>query len=419
MARQLKMVWPGGEHPPEVHLPDGYAIRTFCEGDAEQFVGLLNNKDLGDWTLQRLQSVLSNPLSPDGVFFATWKDDLVATACALDRSSAGRGIGEVGWVAADPAHSGKNLGMAVSAVALEYLLDRGYDDIYLLTDPWRYPALKIYLKLGFEPRRDGPDDRYLWAKIGEQFQWQIPQPKQAPYLKHPTGEEIAWRTLNKENVGEPCIITGWCMKRAFFQALTHRQNIYTQDAPQIVVEAFIRAGANLCPQFIMPSPDANMEHRACNPFHIVRDLKKPGTGSSSLNVGLQADAKQPDSPEGVCEIIDAMPHPDTLERGFNFEAEAETYANYILGLRDMARGEMLFVSGFGQVDFMGVCTLPLRPGALPRIPGSLLCLQRRKRKAQEHRHRIRHPEIWPGVFCLRRAGHLLQQRAYMLRRTTG
>ncbi len=52
-------------------------------------------------------------------------------------------------------------------------------------------------------------------------------------------------------------------------------------------------------------------------------------------------------------MIDAMPDPDTLERNFDVEANANGYAKGIMNLRDMARGEILFVSGFGQVDFMG------------------------------------------------------------------
>jgi GNAT superfamily N-acetyltransferase len=352
MPRQLRMVWPGTDRPPEVVLPEGYEIRSFREGDEEKHVELLNNKGLGNWTVERLRSILDNPLSPDGIYFATYRDDLVAVACAFDRGGTEMRIGEVGWVAADPAHKGKQLGMAVSAAAVNHLLDLGYDEIYLLTDHWRYPAIKTYLKLGFEPRRDGPDDRYLWQKISERFDWQLPEPKKAQYVKHPTGEEIAWRTLEKENMGEPCIVTGWCMKRAFFQMLTHREDIYTEDAPEIVIEAFIRAGANLCPQFIMPSPVEEREHMAYDPFSAAQARKASQAPPRKANTS-QPVVKQPVSPEDVRDMIDAMPAPDTLERDFNVEAHADGYAKGIMRLRDMARGEMLFVSGFGQPDFMG------------------------------------------------------------------
>jgi len=352
MPRQLKMVWAGTAPLPAVDLPEGYAVRSFREGDEEKYAALLNDKDLGSWTVERLQSILDNPLSPDGTYFVTWNDDLVAVASALDAGGGSdKPVAEVGWVAAVPAHKGKKLGMAVCTAAINHLLDRGYEEIFLLTDHWRYPALKIYLKLGFEPRRDGPDDRYLWQKICEHLEWQLPEPKKARYVKRPTGEETAWRTLEKEKVAEPCIVTAWCMKRAFFQELTHREDIYTKDAPELVTEAFIRAGANLCPQFIMPAPGEGREHMAYGPFSAVEALKpKPPPPPQQK---AAPPPKIAASPEDVRDMIDAMPDPDTLGRNFDVEARADGYARGITNLRDMARGEILFLSGFGQVDFMG------------------------------------------------------------------
>jgi len=133
------------------------------------------------------------------------------------------------------------------------------------------------------------------------------------------------------------------MKRAFFYSLTRAKDIYTKDAPDLVIEAFIRSGANLCPQFIMPSPVEGREHMACNPFNAVEALNSKPTSPPRV----------PSSPEDVRDMIDAMPDPDTLERDFDVEANAEGYARNIMRLRDMARGEILFISGFGQVDFMG------------------------------------------------------------------
>ena len=248
--------------------------------------------------------------------------------------------------------------MAVSAAVVNHLLDLGYDEIYLLTDHWRYPAIKTYLKLGFEPILRGPDDRYLWGKLYEHFGLTFTKPKKAKYAKEPSGEksprppsikgeEIAWRTLNRERVEEPCIITSWCMKREFFQSLTHRKDIY-EDAPNVAIEAFIRAGANLCPQFIMPSP--NVEHIASSPFSVADLRKSPKKESLPPN---NPAPKRPSSPEGVRDRIEALPDLNTLERDFDVESRADGYASHIKKLRDMACGEILFISGFGQTDFMG------------------------------------------------------------------
>lgn len=350
MPNQLRMVWTSEEYTPEISLPEGYKLRRFREGDEEDYIRILNMSDLGKWNLERLKrNILSNLLSPEGIYFAVYDDVPVATAAAFDRTSDDdrqNNIlrGELGWVASDPQHRGKGLGLSVCGAVVNHLLGLGYDHIYLSTDHWRLPAIKTYLKLGFESQRDTPDARFMWAKLSEKLNWPLGEPKKARYVQKPKGAEIAWQTLNKEHVSEPCIIASWCMKRKFFQSLTHRENIY-EDAPNVVIEAFIRAGANLCPQFIMPSP--NTEHIACNPFSVANMHK------SNSKPAQKPSPKRPKSPEDVRNLIEDLPAPDTLERDFDVEVHADNYARNVKKLNDMARGEMLFISGFGQADFMG------------------------------------------------------------------
>jgi hypothetical protein len=153
-----------------------------------------------------------------------------------------------------------------------------------------------------------------------------------------SGEEIAYRTLRREPLSEPCLVASWCMKREFFSALTGRADIY-QDAPQTAVDAFGRAGANLCPQFIVPSPVT--EHIAADPFAL------------GLQGECQPEAEVFHSPEDVRDAIERLPDSATLARDFDLEAQAEAYARSVLRLRDMAHGAILFIGGFGQADFMG------------------------------------------------------------------
>ena len=157
-------------------------------------------------------------------------------------------------------------------------------------------------------------------------------------INRPTpGEETAYRTLMRERVTAPCLITSWCMKREFFSRLSGEADIYG-DAPNTVVRAFVRAGANLCPQFIMPSPV--IEHIAADPLSIGKE------GSTAENTPCE-------SPEDLCHQIAMLPYADTLERDFDLEQQADAYARKILMLRALSRGEILFVEGFGQADFMG------------------------------------------------------------------
>jgi hypothetical protein len=72
---------------------------------------------------------------------------IVATAMALhDHSEWHPFGGELAWLAGDPAHAGKTLGMAVSAAVTARLIDAGYRHIHLYTEHWRLAAPKTYLK---------------------------------------------------------------------------------------------------------------------------------------------------------------------------------------------------------------------------------------------------------------------------------
>jgi len=154
-----------------------------------------------------------------------------------------------------------------------------------------------------------------------------------------SGAEIARRTLDLESVREPCILASWTMKREFFRKMAGREDIY-RDAPRIVVDAFVRAGANLCPQFIMSSPA--VEHRAADPFEVM-----VGTGDSGP---LEAAYG---SPENVRDSIERLPATERLAEGFDVERAADEYAFPLLRLAKMAEGRMLFLGDFGQADFMG------------------------------------------------------------------
>jgi predicted N-acetyltransferase YhbS len=61
--------------------------------------------------------------------------NIVATAMAVHGPTDAFPFGgELGWVAGDPEHSGKNLGMAVCSAVTSRLLDMGYRLIHLNTD---------------------------------------------------------------------------------------------------------------------------------------------------------------------------------------------------------------------------------------------------------------------------------------------
>jgi mycothiol synthase len=79
--------------------------------------------------------------------------------------------GEVGWVAGDPAHAGRGLGMAVCAAVTARCIEIGYRHIHLYTEHWRLPALKIYLMLGYVPYLYIPEMPERWRDVCAQLGW--------------------------------------------------------------------------------------------------------------------------------------------------------------------------------------------------------------------------------------------------------
>lgn len=111
---------------------------------------------------------------PGGFFVIEYgaTGSLVAAAMATHGASEMHPFGgELGWVAADPDHKGKRLGLAVSAAATRRFLACGYTEIYLKTDDFRLPAIKTYLRLGYEPLPfcDGMSER--WEQVRKKLRW--------------------------------------------------------------------------------------------------------------------------------------------------------------------------------------------------------------------------------------------------------
>jgi mycothiol synthase len=125
------------------------------------------------WNDHVLQPSLAKIL-PGGWFMAIHEksNEIVATAMALHNYKREYPFwGELGWLAGDPAHAGKGLGMAVSAAVTARFIAAGYRKIHLFTEDFRLAALKTYLKLGYVPFLYSPDMQDRWKVVCEQLKW--------------------------------------------------------------------------------------------------------------------------------------------------------------------------------------------------------------------------------------------------------
>jgi hypothetical protein len=154
-----------------------------------------------------------------------------------------------------------------------------------------------------------------------------------------TGVEIAWRTLRREKVGEPCIITAWVMKREFFQRYGGVTDIYA-DPVRTSIEAFANAGCNLNPQFLLPSPI--QEHLAADPYALP---PKP------WNVDVVVPPHSHLTAEDIRDELERMPDAAEQMRSFDGEKAGREYAERLLTLRQMSGDRTLYIGDFGIPSF--------------------------------------------------------------------
>jgi len=170
------MIWPQDRlhAPPPVTIHPDYELRVCRPDGADDVNGwyqLMLLAGFGVWDEARLAPLLATIL-PNGWFFAVHRASgrLAASAMASHAPQPLHPFGgALNWVCGDPAHRGKGLGMSVSAAVTARLLAAGYEDVYLLTDDFRLPAISIYLKLGYQPFLYAPDMEARWQAVNAQL----------------------------------------------------------------------------------------------------------------------------------------------------------------------------------------------------------------------------------------------------------
>ena len=157
---------------PEWTPPPGYSIRPYRPGDEPQWAKVMQLSGFEDWNEERLAEAIQEPERLEGTRFVVFDEqDLIVAATMASRHQDDPPVGGIDWVSGHPDHKGRQLGYGVCAAVVKYLVDRGYTKITLTTDDWRLPAIKTYLKLGWQAdmcREDMPD---RWRKVCEELDW--------------------------------------------------------------------------------------------------------------------------------------------------------------------------------------------------------------------------------------------------------
>jgi mycothiol synthase len=152
---QLRMRRATLDDLPKIELPEGYSIRTSRDGDAIHWARIIREsfEDANcDESLFERRMVSDQDYLPERIFFVCAPDGMpCGTASAYRSRNAGQDVGALHMVGVRPIHTGMRLGFAVSLAVLHRFRSEGLTSAVLLTDDYRLPAIKTYLRLGFLP----------------------------------------------------------------------------------------------------------------------------------------------------------------------------------------------------------------------------------------------------------------------------
>lgn len=178
---QLQLLFPNEKLSQVVipPVPAGFTLRTYREGDAEAYIELMKSAGFDYWNMGFVERTLANAFS-ESIFFAVENSTgRLAATIMCNRPKDGETRCELGWLGTNPDFRGKGLARLVYSAALKRFHELGQKDIYLLTDDFRLPALKLYLSDGWIPNMHAEDHPLRWAAL-------YANPLLAPYVTQET-----------------------------------------------------------------------------------------------------------------------------------------------------------------------------------------------------------------------------------------
>jgi len=166
---QLIMHWKNdGSDISELDVPENCSIVAFpdLENAVEKWLdivqyGLSNGLD----TESYYENMMTKEpyYRDDKCFFLLENNEAVATLtviCNYEKSE-----GYIHMVACKDTCRGKGYGTLLNQLAIKTLKEEGMQTAYLTTDDWRIPAIKSYLRIGFEPDLSTENFKTRWNEI--------------------------------------------------------------------------------------------------------------------------------------------------------------------------------------------------------------------------------------------------------------
>lgn len=143
---------------PHFSLPEGYVLRPWAPGlerawcEIETACGEFPNTGSAmehfSWEFLPFPEALAK-----GMWFALAPDGSPAGTVTLWHGThLGRDLPRIHWVATHPAHEGKGVAKGL----LSFVMERCAGPLYLTTQTWSWPAVRLYRRMGFVPYLERP-----------------------------------------------------------------------------------------------------------------------------------------------------------------------------------------------------------------------------------------------------------------------
>ncbi|TVY01367.1 GNAT family N-acetyltransferase [Cohnella terricola] len=149
---------------PAFHCPTGFRLRPFLPGDERNWEELIRHSFIREVKFSHKIGDCV-PFYADRLLFICKGNIPVATATAWETAEREIDSWFLHMVGVHPDYSGRGLGFAASLAALHKMKECGGRTAFLETDDFRLPAIRIYLKLGFEPVYRDESHPERWAKL--------------------------------------------------------------------------------------------------------------------------------------------------------------------------------------------------------------------------------------------------------------
>ena len=168
----LAMIRPTMTDIPVVDCPQGYAIRSYRDGDEHNWARI--EVAVGDFAdtesaLRCFHEFYGSDINEQAdrcFFLVDAQDEAIGTASAWPGEFGGEPQGRLSWVAITPEYQGKHLAKPLLSTVMARLA-KEYSKAYLATQTTSYRAINLYLAFGFVPypMRETCDEG--WALVEE------------------------------------------------------------------------------------------------------------------------------------------------------------------------------------------------------------------------------------------------------------